>query len=334
MNTPAASPLLGPSPSRFSRYAWFVVAYLVFVILFGAWVRISGSGAGCGDHWPLCNGTVIQHSPAVETIIELSHRLTSGLLGLFAIGLAVVGWRIGGRVRVAALVTLAWVIVESLIGAGIVLKELVASNASSARAIIVALHLANTLILTAAATLTAHWAGGGPSPRWRGRGAERWLMLSALLGVVAVSMTGAVTALGDTLFPVQPTADGALLGRVRADLSPTAHFLVRLRIVHPLVAALVASALLGICHWLAARSGPLTARWCSIVSALVFVEIAAGVANIALNAPGWLQLVHLLLAQALWIALVLLGCAALSEPLRAKSTVTEPHSPTAGARST
>ncbi|MFN8454080.1 MAG: COX15/CtaA family protein [Anaerolineae bacterium] len=74
---------------RFAKYVWTVLAYNLAVILWGAFVRASGSGAGCGSHWPLCNGEVIPRTPQMETLVEFTHRLTSGLALLLVIGLTI-----------------------------------------------------------------------------------------------------------------------------------------------------------------------------------------------------------------------------------------------------
>ena len=79
------------------RFAWAVLAYFIAVILWGALVRATGSGAGCGDHWPLCNGTVVQHSPRTDTLIEFTHRVTSGISFFSAVGLLV--WTLIGTAR-------------------------------------------------------------------------------------------------------------------------------------------------------------------------------------------------------------------------------------------
>ena len=79
--------------SRFARYGWGVLAFNLLVILWGAYVRASGSGAGCGAHWPLCNGEVIPRAPSVATLIEYSHRLTSGLALLGVLALLAWTWR-------------------------------------------------------------------------------------------------------------------------------------------------------------------------------------------------------------------------------------------------
>src|SRR5215467_12703113 len=76
-------------PGRVSAFAWGVLAYNVAVIAWGAFVRASGSGAGCGRHWPLCNGEVVPRPTSVATVIEATHRATSGLALVGVVGLLV-----------------------------------------------------------------------------------------------------------------------------------------------------------------------------------------------------------------------------------------------------
>lgn len=300
----------------YPRFAWGFVAYLAAVILFGAWVRITHSGAGCGSHWPTCHGELVPLAPSVETIIEYTHRLTSGFLGILGLGL-VVGAAVAygrGRVLTASIVTLVFIVFEALIGAGLVLKELVADDDSAARAIVISLHLVNTLMLTAAASLTAWWSIDERKLDFRRLGAMRWLLLAGLLALVLTSMTGAVTALGDTLFPVQ-AADGALLDRVRDDLSPAQHFLVRLRIVHPAVAVLVALGIFWLASWVGEQqTAGITPRLAKAVRHALVAQVVIGGANIALAAPGWMQLVHLLVAQAVWVSAILMVAACAADP--------------------
>src|SRR5687767_5652039 len=147
-----------------ARYAWLVLAYNVAVILWGAYVRATGSGAGCGSHWPLCNGQVLPRSPDAAMMIEFSHRLTSGLALVAVVALAI--WirrscppghpaRLGGALSVLFMLT------EAAVGAGLVLFQLVADNATIARAMFIAVHLLNTFILLACITLTAWWLSEG-----------------------------------------------------------------------------------------------------------------------------------------------------------------------------
>ena len=297
--------------------AWGFVVYLIGVILFGAWVRITGSGAGCGDHWPDCNGQIVPRAPSTETMIEFGHRLTSGLCGVFAVALVVWTWRrLGARHRatVAAGVALFFVLVEGAIGARLVLDGLVTDDSSVARAVVISLHLVNTLALVGAAALSAWWAQGRPLPRWPGPGRRTWawLLLVGLVGLVATSMTGAITALGDTLFPVDPTVSGGLVERLRADISGANHFLVRLRIVHPVVAISVAFYLLAVAEGINDKLAHVSARrWALALQLTVLANCVLGGLNVALHAPGWLQVVHLAVAQTVWIAALLTTCAAL-----------------------
>lgn len=292
--------------TRFVRFAWFFVAYLIVVILFGAWVRIAGAGAGCGNHWPTCNGDVIPQAPETKTVIEFTHRVTSGLCGLLVLGLVFWARRVNRGVFYASLATLFFIVVESFIGAVLVKKELVAGDASISRAIVISLHLVNTMLLTAAAATVAWWASRGSAviPRIA---VSRGMILAVLFCLVLTSVTGAVTALGDTLFPKQPALDGSLIASVRGDLSVGQHFLVRLRILHPLVAVVSALIVLAVSLGLRRQVKGNSAGELRLVRLLkswqhtVLFQLVLGVLNIMLAAPGWMQIVHLLMAQALWL---------------------------------
>lgn len=297
-----------PRTPWFSRYAWAFMAYLLLVILFGAWVRITHSGAGCGSHWPTCHGQIVPLAPSIETIIEYSHRLTSGLLGIF--GLVLVGWaaRRFGRHRVtwAAVVSLVFIVFEAAIGAGLVLKELVNDDDSVPRAVVISLHLVNTLLLTGSASLAAWWSTDERPLAPRALGSGTWILAAGLLALVATCMTGAVTALGDTLFPVGALEDMGLYERMSNELSPASHFLVRLRIIHPVVAVVAAGIVYGVGAWARQHArDAITPRFARGLQHGVVAQVVVGFANIALAAPGWMQLVHLLLAQLVWVALVL-----------------------------
>jgi protoheme IX farnesyltransferase len=300
-----------------SRYAWGTLAYTVLVAVWGAYVRATGSGAGCGNHWPLCNGEVVPRAPAMETMIEFSHRLTSGLAGVLVLGLAI--WavrRFGVRHRVgsAALAALVLTIVEALIGAALVRFELVGDNPSGARGVVIAAHLVNTLLLLAALASTAAWASGargggfGP-PRLRGQGAAGWLLAAGLVLVCVLGASGAVTALGDTLYPVASLTEDAIL-----ELPPTAQLLIRLRVFHPFIAVgvgiylVAAAALVRLL-----RPSPTVARLALGLAVLFTLELLVGIVNVGLAAPVWLQLAHLGLAYLVWLVLVLLAVAAFAE---------------------
>lgn len=295
------------SSSRFTRYAWFVLGYLVLVILWGAWVRISGSGAGCGAHWPTCNGVVVPLNPTLETLIEYTHRLTSGLSLPFVFVL--VAWAFkrfpaGAGVRGATLGTLFFLLTEAALGAGLVKFELVAGDTSVARAITASFHLINTFALGAFSALAAWWSlpqhrGQDFKPRLKSQGTA-WLG-PAFVALILTSMSGAITALGDTLFPTSVFTEQGLVAHVAEQVSATTHFLVQLRIVHPIVAVLTSVYLLFALPQIQGFDGH--RQW---ASGLVVTQVAFGFLNILLAAPAWMQLVHLLMALGVWLSVFLL----------------------------
>ncbi len=292
------------SAQRFAGYAWLVVAWNVVTILWGAFVRATGAGAGCGSHWPLCNGQVLPRAPAVETLIEFSHRATSGVALLLVIGLVFYSRRVGAPgslVRRAAWASLAFVVTEALIGAGLVLLGWVAEDQSLGRAVTVSLHLVNTLLLLAALTLTARAAGfpGELRLRWRTSSLILWGL--GLAGIGILGATGAITALGDTLFPAPTLAQG-----LAADASPASSAFVRLRVVHPVAAVLVGAGVLVLAGRLT-DGGRESARLAVWLRLAIVIQWAAGAINLVLLAPVWMQILHLLLADVAWILLVLLG---------------------------
>jgi heme a synthase len=306
-----ASVPYNPAVSRLTRFAVWTLACNLVVVLWGALVRATGSGAGCGSHWPLCNGVVVPQKPSVGTLIELTHRATSGLALVMVLALAVACWRVlpkGHAARRAAFAALVLIVVEAGIGAGLVLFELVGSNASAARAAYMGMHLAVTFLLLGSLALTAWWSH--EAPRLRPDRRVSSLLAVACGGLLVVAASGAVAALGDTLFPA-----GSLAAGLRQDLSPASHFLLRLRVLHPLLAVGVAAYLLFLPQLVRApRLGRTPRRLGSAVSLLALVQLAVGAANLGLLAPVALQLLHLLLADLLWIAVVLFGAAALADP--------------------
>lgn len=289
-------------PPLFSKLSWWFTAYLIAVILFGAWVRIAGAGAGCGNHWPLCNGEVTTIAEQTKKWIELTHRLTSALCGVFAMAFAYWASRMGDRaVLRASWLTLFFVLMEGFIGAVLVKKELVVNDASMSRAVVIGLHLANTLLLVASATAMAWLARPLVETR---RIISRGLLAAAMGVLVLTNVTGAVTALGDTLFPLTPTLDGSLLAKVREDLTAGQHFLVRLRVIHPFVAVFAAALVSAVIGSIRRRfpDEPAMRRLLHWPLMLVGLQVLLGATNIVLAAPGWLQIVHLLGAQLVWVS--------------------------------
>jgi heme A synthase len=297
---------------RLARFSWWVLGWAVVAILVGAVVRATGSGAGCGRSWPTCQGQVIPEL-AGATAIEFSHRAVSAL-SVLAVGLLVIGTmrvtNAGHPARRSVFASAGLIGIESALGLALVMYEWVAEDASVGRAVVVPAHLLNTLLLLAALTLSAFYLNGGARIRLHGRGL-------GYLGVGAVCLalifaTGAITALADTLFPSESLAAG-----LASDFSPTEHFLTRLRIAHPILAvATVLAALAGL------RSRGLSAvagAWG--VMSIALIQLGVGGLNVMLGTPLWLQVVHLALADGLWIAYVLVAARVLSSPERRPSAV-------------
>ena len=303
-----------PGLQRFThRFALGTLIFNVGVILWGAFVRATGSGAGCGDHWPTCNGEVVPRAENIETLIEFTHRATSGVALLLTVALLVLAMRAfpaRHRARRAAGATMVFMIGEALVAAALVLLQLVGDNDSLARAGIMAVHLDNTFLLLGAFTLTWWFARGGARLRLRGSGVAGGLLGAAVVAALMVGASGGITALGDTLFPAGSLAEG-----IRQDLSPTAHVLVKLRVFHPLLAFLTAGlSVVAAAVSAGTRPTPLVKRAAVGVAALFGLQLLAGGINLLLLAPVWMQMLHLLLADLVWIALVLLAAARLGEP--------------------
>lgn len=302
-----------PSGARFARFAWGVLAYNLLVVAWGAYVRATGSGAGCGSHWPTCQGEIVPRAPALKTLVELSHRVTSGIAAIAVVVLAVWAWRAfpkGSAVRKGAFASLLFIAGEVAIGAALVLFELVAQNASMKRALSGSLHLVNTFLLLGALALTAWWASGRARMRLRGQGTALWVLALAFGGMLVLGTSGAVTALGDTLFPARSLREG-----LAQDLSPAAHLFVRLRLAHPMIAVIVGMLVVSaanLTRWMR-RSNPTVAVVSRLLALSFLVQLGVGLLNVWMLAPVWMQLVHLLLADLVWLLLVFLAAAALAE---------------------
>lgn len=294
------------SHSRFSVTAWAVLGFNVLVILWGALVRATGSGAGCGNHWPQCNGEIVPLGATTDTTIEFIHRMTSAIALAAVVVVAIWAFKRfgrGHRVTTAALTAVVVIFVEAGIGAVLVLFGWTGDDASLGRIITIPIHLVNTFVLLGALSVTAFWSTGmaGVDLRARPRTTRTFAVVLGLLLIVGAA--GALTALGDTLFPPESLVDG-----LRQDLSFRGSVLVRLRVVHPIVAIVA-----GVVVMIVARKALMDEAegFDALVAlsaiGLVALQIIVGFVNVALLAPTAIQIVHLLLADSLWIVTVLLA---------------------------
>jgi len=304
--------------ARFAKFAWGLLAYNILVILWGAFVRATGSGAGCGSHWPLCNGEVVPLAPRIETIIEFTHRLMSGLSVVLIVVLIFWSFRSfpkGHPARLGASLSMLFILTESLIGAALVLFQWVGKNASLGQVISIALHLTNTFMLLASLTLTAWWATGGGALRLKERKLTAWGLGIGLLGILVLGVTGAINALGDTLFPASTFAQG-----LQQDISGTSPLLIRLRFFHPAFAIAIGFYVLFVVVLIGLLQTGLWARRFAVgVVVAVMAQWLAGLINVTLAAPTWMQLIHLFLADSVWILSVLFFAAVMAQKTSAQT---------------
>ncbi len=302
--------------SGFAKYAWFVLAYNVLVILWGVFLRASKSGDGCGQHWLTCRGEVVPSAPELKTIIEFSHRIMSVSDGIIVIILVIWAFRkfVKGHIlRKLALASLALVIVEGLIGAGLVLTGNTAGSDSASRPFWAMGHLISTFILLTAMTLTAWFASGGKSFSFKNSGKVPLLLGIGVFGILLVGMSGSLAALSNMLFPSQSLTEG-----IAKDFSDTSHYLLRLRISHPIVSILTSVYLIFLAGWIRkkAENNSAVVRWSNILSILILAQIVFGATTLLMLAPIVMQLGHLLLADLIWISFVLLTANFLAEGFR------------------
>ncbi len=298
---------------KFVKVAVFVLVYNLIVIAWGAFVRISFSGDGCGSHWPLCNGELMPSFENIKTAVEFSHRVSSGLVLPLTIAMIVMAHRTFGSKRAAtkwSWATLLFVCISATVGMLLVKFGWVGQNDSMGRAITLAAHLINTMLLLGALT-AAIWYGSG-RPKIAMKGMAGWLAVVGSLAVLLVGMSGAVTSLGDTIFP-----RGSSLQVITEGLSPTGHFLLRLRIWHPFIAVAVSLILFfavivlsDICERKEVRT------YGRRVIGVVALQLLVGLVNVWMKAPAAMAIVHLLLADVLWILTVRLWLSAIESPKR------------------
>ncbi len=280
--------------------SWTLVAYTVLIILWGAWVRLSGSGDGCGDHWPLCNGEVVPLERATKTWVEYAHRVSTGIYGILILAQMWLSRKCFVRrhpARFWAVMTLLFTITEALIGRQLVTSGLVNQSADLSRLVVMPLHLVNTSLLLFSGVMTAESIRYGDAPRQNLSPELRNRGIVYLGALTVVLITGAIAALGSHLMPSE-----SLLHGLTHDLSPNSHPAVRLRIIHPVIALTLPVAMLLFAQ-LTDSSAPDSsqAQWFKRFSLGLAIALLLGMATLALLAPIWLKLVHLLMTNILVI---------------------------------
>lgn len=301
------------SSHRFAQFSWGLLAYMLLAIVWGAYVRASGSGDGCGDHWPSCGGVLIPDASVhAKTWVEYGHRMMTMLLGFLVLGQVVWAFRVFPRrhpVRLASVAVIVFTVIESWIGRQLVLHKLVAYSQAPERIAWMSAHLINTFCLVAAFALAAWFATGNRKLNLRNQGPIAVLLVFSLVMMMGLSVTGAISALGDTLYPPESHLDV-----MQKALLPTATTVMKARPQHPYAALVVAMVLClaaGVVGHL--RPSPDTRRFSYAIWFMLSVQMILGLINVGLLAPIYMQLLHLFSADLLWICLVLFTAAAMAE---------------------
>lgn len=299
--------------SKFAKYAWVVLAYNIVVILWGVFLRASKSGDGCGQHWLTCHGEVIPSAPEMKTVIEFSHRLTSGLAFIAVLILVIWAFRAfpkGNILRKTAVISFIFIITEALVGAGLVLTGNTAENLTAARPFWMIGHLTNTFILLAFLSLTAWFASGAKTFSFKVEPKILIFLAVAIIGIFFVGVTGSIAALSNMIFPSQSITEG-----IQQDFSSGSHILLRLRVFHPISSILVGVFLIFLSGWLRKqeKNDLWTNRFSNALSLLILFQIAFGGVTLLTGAPIIMQLIHLLLADTVWIVFILLSAAFLAK---------------------
>ncbi len=285
----------------FKNFSWYLLIYTLLVILWGAWVRISHSGDGCGDTWPLCHGQLIPEAERGKTWVEYGHRLMSGIYGLVVIYFWWVSRKIypkGNFTRKVAFLTLFFTITEALLGAKLVLFKLVTSNDTPYRAFIMALHQINSFLLTGMIALTHVSSQKWDQVAVKTKSSLRNYVFPLI--IVIIGITGAWASLSNSLFPTENLFDGLM-----DDFNSESHFLVRLRVLHPILATLGAGSLC-LFFYLKAQTTDLEFyRKKSLQLSIVLLGgIMFGYATLFLHAPVWMKITHLTIAHTIWVLLL------------------------------
>lgn len=286
---------------QYKKFAFGLLIYTLLVILWGAWVRISHSGDGCGDTWPLCHGQLIPEAERGKTWVEFGHRLTSGIYGLVVIYFWWVARKLypaGHFARKMAWATLIFMITEALLGAKLVLFGLVTTNDTPYRAFVMALHQINSFMLTGSVALVHASAELNEALRAPSRLDRRYRLFPWI--IVIVGITGAWASLSNSLFPTDNLWEGLM-----ADFNADSHFLIRLRGLHPLL-AIVGGGGLALYFWIKGQTSEvLILQRRSLQMSLTLVAgILFGIATLLLHAPVWMKIVHLALAHCIWVVLL------------------------------
>ena len=319
------------------RFAVGILAYTFVVILFGAFVRASYSGDGCGASWPLCGEAFFPQIDSMPRAVELTHRLTSGLLALLCTAFWIMSAKLlpkGSPVRRAAGFALLSCVISALVGFLLVKFQWVTNDKSYGRAVTMPIHLVNNYFLIGALTSAAYWSFGGKQRSIRGQGSLTTALGWAFGAMFLLGATGAFSALGKTAFEHELAPIKGFAERMWLHVGPDANPILRGGVVHPLIATSAGLLVLWLCGVISQlRPSPEVKTWSKVTVGIYLFQMALGVANLLVSAPTGMQIAHLAVALLNWIALVMLAVTALStEAVRVETSEVQEEPQTLTAR--
>ncbi len=283
------------SINRFRQLCLTTLFFALFIIIWGAWVRFSHSGDGCGDHWPLCNDQFIPKNGEGKTWIEWFHRASSSMFGLVVLALSFYSFQCfpkKHKVRFWGSLSLIFTISEALIGAVLVLKGLTGQNDSLMRILILNLHLINSLFLTGSILMC-----------WRHSFKQveipfKKISIFAIM-FLFIALTGSVASLSNTLYPSSSLIQGILM-----DLNKNSPLILQLRILHPLIAICITSCILYFFIYKIYSKKIRPISYTLIV--FLVLGILTGTITLLSLSPVFMKLLHLLVAHTIWLCILLL----------------------------
>ena len=320
-STGDSRPISHLKSSSFATYSLVVLIYTLATVAWGAIVRSSGSGAGCGNNWPLCDGQLLPIFSSSQRIVEFAHRTSTEIVGPLALILLIWARRIfpqGSMGRKAAYGVMAMTLFEGLIGAVLVKKGWVNMDTSVGRVYFMGLHVVSTFVLIAFLT-TAYLAAKGVRPiQIKGQGAVGWMLGACVLCVAGLGISGAISALGHQLWPVNDV--------LKAAASPTSPLLVKLQPTHPFLAVAIGLLIvLTVGLVLHLRPTADVRRASRYVAGAFGGEMLVGLINIWLKAPVWMQAAHLVTADLTFASVIALAIAAMGVGVERKDSADHPE---------
>ena len=279
---------------KLNSYAKLGLFLSIVSILAGAFVRATGSGDGCGATWPTCKGRIIPALTDTSELIEFSHRSVSGLL--LVVTLIIFSktrkFQKGSLVKSVTNYLTFFVIFEAIIGAIIVLFEWVGLNSSLPRIVAVPIHLVNTFGLLGCYAIL-YKIVEDDLKEIKSIFDKNFILISLLF--LLSGATGSITALADVLFPSASFIEGFL-----EDFDKTSEALTRLRILHPIIS----SALSVVLYVYSTRINKKYGVNVKLLKTFVIVAVLLGVFNVISNIVLPLSILHLAIADFLWISYI------------------------------